>query len=312
MCGCCAYPVNYPDIPRSGLPAPGLLRTGFRVSVSECIPDVGTGIPDSAGEFPSQAVRTVPLLPNGHSTTTDSARFLSRLNSIGSVASIVLPSSTAGVVSVAEKGTLVRVFVMRTAGHVSVGMGRRAPLRRDGTEPTLVVTVNSSGEFHTDVRSTTQALERRETVDSLPTLFFESYDELMGTLTPRVLDPIEAIRRDGPESVMNCRSNRRQRTLRRSRRDTLRTPHVNPTPQSGRVDPDTRGTVDQFVERNHGVRNSDVDFRPCGGVFRCGSEHRRIAARSARCGQVGQYTCSNSSRPAASSASTRAGEPASA
>ncbi len=102
----------------------------------------------------------------------------------------------------AEKGTLVRVFVMRTAGHVSVGMGRRAPLRRDGTEPTLVVTVNSSGEFHTDVRSKTQALERRETVDSRPTLFFESYDELMGTLTPRVLDPIEAIRRDGPESVI--------------------------------------------------------------------------------------------------------------
>ena len=91
--------VNYPDLPRSGLPAPRLLRTGLPVSVSEFIPDVGIGIPDSAGDFPSQAVRSVPLLPDGHSATTDSARFLSRLSTIGSEGSIVLPTSTAGVLS---------------------------------------------------------------------------------------------------------------------------------------------------------------------------------------------------------------------
>lgn len=77
------------------------------------------------------------------------------------------------------------------------------PIEREQlqSESTLVVTVKSSGEFHTDVRSAIQALERRETVDSAPTLSFEGYDELMGTLTPRVLDLIEAIRRDEPESI---------------------------------------------------------------------------------------------------------------
>ena len=92
-------PVNYPDLPRLGLPGPRLLRSELPVSVSEL---AGTGppaVPDSAGDFPSQAVRSVPLLPDGHSATTDSARFLSRLNTIGSVASIVLPTSTAWVVS---------------------------------------------------------------------------------------------------------------------------------------------------------------------------------------------------------------------
>lgn len=77
------------------------------------------------------------------------------------------------------------------------------PIEREQLQgkSTLVVTVKSSGEFHTDVRSAIQALERRETVDSAPTLSFESYDELMGTLTPRVLNLIEAIRRDEPESI---------------------------------------------------------------------------------------------------------------
>jgi hypothetical protein len=63
---------------------------------------VDTAVPDSAGDFPSRGVRSVPLLPVGHSTTTDGARFLSRLNTIGGVASIVLPHTPAGVVSVAE------------------------------------------------------------------------------------------------------------------------------------------------------------------------------------------------------------------
>jgi predicted transcriptional regulator len=38
-------------------------------------------------------------------------------------------------------------------------------------------------------------------VDSTPTLSFTSYDDLMETLTPRVLELIEAIRRDEPSSI---------------------------------------------------------------------------------------------------------------
>lgn len=68
-------------------------------------------------------------------------------------------------------------------------------------ESTLVITVQSSGEFHDDVRSAIQALKRGDSVDSSPTISFESYDELMETLTPRVLDLIEAIRREEPESI---------------------------------------------------------------------------------------------------------------
>jgi len=68
-------------------------------------------------------------------------------------------------------------------------------------ESTLVVTVSSSGEFHDDVRGAIQALDAGEEVDSTPTISFGSYDELMETLTPRVLDLIEAIRRYEPESI---------------------------------------------------------------------------------------------------------------
>ena len=92
--------VNYPALPRSGLPAPRLVRTGLPVSVSELVPDVDTAVPDSAGDFPSQVVRSVPLLPDGHSVTTDGARFLSRLNTviIRDVVRIVLPDSPVWVV----------------------------------------------------------------------------------------------------------------------------------------------------------------------------------------------------------------------
>jgi len=93
-----AMRVNYPDLPRSGLLGPRLLRSGLPVSVSELASDVDTAVPDSAGDFPSRAVRSVPLLPIRHSATTDDARFLSRLNNAGGVASILLPPSTAGVV----------------------------------------------------------------------------------------------------------------------------------------------------------------------------------------------------------------------
>ena len=68
-------------------------------------------------------------------------------------------------------------------------------------ESRLVVTVQASEEFHDDVRSAIRALETGETVDSPPTVSFGSYDDLMETLTPRVLDLIEAIRRDEPESI---------------------------------------------------------------------------------------------------------------
>jgi len=105
--------VNYPTLPRSGLPGPRLLRSGLPGSVSELASDVDTAAPDSAGGFPSRAVRSVPLLPIRHSATTGGARFLSRLNAVGRVASILLPSSTAGVVNVAEN-----VFANR-AGAVS-------------------------------------------------------------------------------------------------------------------------------------------------------------------------------------------------
>ncbi|ERG92977.1 MAG: hypothetical protein J07HQW1_03030 [Haloquadratum walsbyi J07HQW1] len=56
-------PVNYPALLRSGLLAARLVRTALPVSASEFIPTVGTGIPDSADDFPSQAVRSEPLIP---------------------------------------------------------------------------------------------------------------------------------------------------------------------------------------------------------------------------------------------------------
>ena len=68
-------------------------------------------------------------------------------------------------------------------------------------ESTLVVTVRASDEFHDDVRSAIRALEAGESVESSPTISFGTYDELMETLTPRVLDLIEEIRRDKPESI---------------------------------------------------------------------------------------------------------------
>ena len=74
----------------------------------------------------------------------------------------------------------------------------RAQLRN---ESTLVVTVKSSKEFHADVTDKVETLERGDTVDSTPTLSFTSYDDLMETLTPRVLDLIEAIRREEPSSI---------------------------------------------------------------------------------------------------------------
>ncbi|RQG93305.1 hypothetical protein EA462_02180 [Natrarchaeobius halalkaliphilus] len=68
-------------------------------------------------------------------------------------------------------------------------------------ESTLVVTVKSSGELHDDVTDGVETLERGDAVDSTPTLSFTSYDDLMETLTPRVLELIKAIRRAEPASI---------------------------------------------------------------------------------------------------------------
>jgi len=68
-------------------------------------------------------------------------------------------------------------------------------------ESTLVVTVKSSDEFHEDVTNDIAALDRGDGVDSTPTLSFTSYDDLMATLTPRVLDLIEVIRQKEPASI---------------------------------------------------------------------------------------------------------------
>ena len=77
------------------------------------------------------------------------------------------------------------------------------PMEREQlrAESTLVVTVTSSDEFH-DVTADIEHRERTDDAsDPPPTLSFTSYDDLMGTLTPRVLDLIEAIRREGPSSI---------------------------------------------------------------------------------------------------------------
>jgi len=77
------------------------------------------------------------------------------------------------------------------------------PMEREQlhAESRLIVTVKSSSEFHDDVAEGIQTLDRGETVDAAPTLSFSSYDDLMSTLTPRVLDLVEAIRHEEPASI---------------------------------------------------------------------------------------------------------------
>ena len=65
----------------------------------------------------------------------------------------------------------------------------------------LVMTVKSSDEFQDDVTDSIVSLEQSDSVDSAPTLSFTSYDDLMATLTPRVLELIEAIRQEEPSSI---------------------------------------------------------------------------------------------------------------
>jgi len=77
------------------------------------------------------------------------------------------------------------------------------PMEREQlrAESTLVVTVKSADEFRTDVATAVETLELGEKADSTPTLSFTSYDDLLATLTPRVLDLIEAVRREEPASI---------------------------------------------------------------------------------------------------------------
>ena len=77
------------------------------------------------------------------------------------------------------------------------------PIEREQlrAESTLVVTVKPSSEFHDDVTDGIEAIRQGDAADSTPTLSFTSYDDLMETLTPRVLDLIEAIRREEPASI---------------------------------------------------------------------------------------------------------------
>lgn len=77
------------------------------------------------------------------------------------------------------------------------------PMEREQLQrhSTLVVTVQSTGEFHDNVRSAIAALEESDSLGSPPTISFTSYDELMGTFTPRRLELIEAIRGEDPASI---------------------------------------------------------------------------------------------------------------
>ncbi|SIR77164.1 hypothetical protein SAMN05421858_3765 [Haladaptatus litoreus] len=126
--------VNYSVLPRSGLPAPRLLRTELPVSVSERAETISTAstrtpfscgpseplvlrtVPDSAGDFPLQAVRSVPLLPDGHSATTSSARHLSRLNTGRIAVSVLLhrPDESSKALAYSESNRRQRVYPLPT------------------------------------------------------------------------------------------------------------------------------------------------------------------------------------------------------
>lgn len=77
------------------------------------------------------------------------------------------------------------------------------PIEREQrqSESILVVTVASDEAFHAVVTDAIESLDASEPVDSTPTLSFASYEDLMGTLTPSVLELIAAIRREEPGSI---------------------------------------------------------------------------------------------------------------
>jgi len=77
------------------------------------------------------------------------------------------------------------------------------PLEREQlqAESTLTITVGTPEGFHDDVTPAIGGLAAGEASTSPPTLSFASYDDMLATLTPRVLDLIEAIRREEPDSI---------------------------------------------------------------------------------------------------------------
>ena len=83
-------PGELPRPPALGPPRLSFVEIGACYISSELAPG-GIAAPDSAGDVPLRAVRSVPLSPGGHSTTTGGARFLSRLNTVRGMARIVLP-----------------------------------------------------------------------------------------------------------------------------------------------------------------------------------------------------------------------------
>ena len=68
-------------------------------------------------------------------------------------------------------------------------------------ESTLVVTVRSADEFHDDVTTNLERLERDEPVETPPQLSFHSYDDLMQTFTSSTLDLIATVRHEKPASI---------------------------------------------------------------------------------------------------------------
>jgi predicted transcriptional regulator len=76
------------------------------------------------------------------------------------------------------------------------------PLEREQlqAESTLVVTVITAEEFHDDDTAAIDGFDADDSSAS-PTLSFGSYDDMLATLTPRVLDLIETIRQEEPDSI---------------------------------------------------------------------------------------------------------------
>jgi predicted transcriptional regulator len=68
-------------------------------------------------------------------------------------------------------------------------------------ESTLVVTVRSAAEFHDEVTTNLERLERGEPVETPPQLSFHDYDDLMGTFTPSTLDLLVSVQREQPASI---------------------------------------------------------------------------------------------------------------
>jgi len=77
------------------------------------------------------------------------------------------------------------------------------PVEREqrAAQSTLLITVTSAVEFRDGIDDAIDSLAAGESVDTTPTLSFASYEELLGAITPTVLDLIEVIRREEPASI---------------------------------------------------------------------------------------------------------------